>query len=87
MNSAVEQPGNPAAGVLEKFGRETNVDLLVAVLALVERPSGSISPGHGYRADPRKTGRNIFTLQESTGGPCRHDLASRTRDGRNGHTR
>jgi hypothetical protein len=69
MNSAVEQLGNAAAGVLEKFGRETIVDLLVVVSALVERPSGSLSPGHGYRADPRKTGRNMFTLQESMGGP------------------
>jgi hypothetical protein len=69
MNSAVEQLGNAAAGVLEKFGRETKLDLLVVVPSLVERPSGSLSPGHGYRADPRRTGRNMFTLQESIGGP------------------
>ena len=68
MNSAVEQLGNAAAGVFEKFGRETKVDLLVVVPSPVERPSGSLSPGHGYRADPRKTGRNLFTLQESMGG-------------------
>jgi hypothetical protein len=69
MNSAVEQLGNAAAGVFEMFGRETKVDLLVMVPALVERPSGFLSPGNGYRADPLKTGRNKFTLQESMGGP------------------
>ena len=68
MDSAVEQLGNAAAGAFEKFGRETRVDLLVMVPALVERPTGSLSPGHGYRADPLKTGRNKFTLQESMGG-------------------
>jgi hypothetical protein len=68
MDSAVEQLGNAAAGVFEKFGRETRVELLVMVPTLVERPSGSLSPGHGYRVDPLKTGRNKFTLQESMGG-------------------
>jgi hypothetical protein len=69
INSAVEQLGNAAAGVFEKFGRETKVDLLVMVPALVERPSGALSPGHGYRAEPLATGLNKFTLQESMGGP------------------
>jgi hypothetical protein len=69
MNSAVEQLGNAAAGVFEKFGRETKVDLLVMVPALVARPGGFLSPGNGFRADPLKTGRNKFTLQESMGGP------------------
>lgn len=69
MNSAVEQLGNAAAGVFEKFGRETKVDLLVMVPALQERPGGALSPGHGYRATPLKTGRHKFTLQESMGGP------------------
>lgn len=69
MNSAVEQLGNAAAGVFEKFGRETRVDLLVIVPTLVERPSGALSPGHGYRVDPLKTGLNKFALQESMGGP------------------
>jgi hypothetical protein len=68
MNSALEQLGNAAAGVFEKFGREANVDLVVMVRALQERPSGALSPGHGYRVDPLKTGRNKFTLQESMGG-------------------
>jgi hypothetical protein len=69
MNSAVEQLGNAAAGVLEMFGRETKVDLLLMVPALVERPSGRFSPGHGYSVSPLKTGLNKFTLQESMGGP------------------
>lgn len=69
MDSAVEQLGNAAAGIFQKFGRETKVELLVMVPSLVERPSGFLSPGHGYRADPLKTGRNKFTLQESMGGP------------------
>jgi hypothetical protein len=69
MNSAVEQLGNAAAGVFEKFGRETRIDLLVIVPTLVERPSGALSPGHGYRVDPLKTGLNKFALQESMGGP------------------
>lgn len=69
MDSAVEQLGNAAAGVFEKFGRETKVDLLVMVPTLQERPSGALSPGHGYRVDPLKTGRNKFTLKESMGGP------------------
>ncbi|MGH9648319.1 MAG: hypothetical protein ACRD4E_16060 [Bryobacteraceae bacterium] len=69
MNSAVEQLGNAAAGVFEKFGREAKIDLLVMVSALVERPSGALSPGHGYRVDPLKTGLNKFALQESMGGP------------------
>ena len=68
INSAVQQLGNAAAGVFEKFGRETRVDLLVMVPALVERSSGHLSPGHGYRVDPLKTGLNKFTLQESMGG-------------------
>ncbi|MBZ5581534.1 MAG: hypothetical protein LAQ30_04880 [Acidobacteriia bacterium] len=68
MGSAVEQLGNAAAGVFEKFGRETRVDLLVLVPTLVERPSGFLSPGAGYRADPLKTGLNKFTLLESPGG-------------------
>jgi len=69
MDSAVEQLGNAAAGVFEKYGREAKVDLLVMVPAVVEQPPGSLSPGHGYRVDPLKTGRNKFTLQESMGGP------------------
>lgn len=69
MESAVEQLGNAAAGVFEKFGRETKVDLLVMVTSLQERPTGALSPGPGYRVDPLKTGRNKFTLQESMGGP------------------
>lgn len=69
MNSAVEQLGNAAAGVFEKFGRETKVDLLLMVPALVERPAGFLSPGYGYRVDPLQSGRNKFTLQESMGGP------------------
>jgi hypothetical protein len=68
MTSALEQLGNAAAGVFEKFGRETDVRLLVMVPALVERPSGALSPGQGYRAAPLPTGRNKFTLQESMGG-------------------
>ena len=67
--SAVEQLGNAAAGVFEKFGRETKVDLLLMVPSLLERSSGALSPGPGYRVDPLKTGRNKFTLQESMGGP------------------
>jgi hypothetical protein len=70
MDSAVEQLGNAAAGVFEKYGRETKVELLIMVPELVERPSGHLSPGHGYRVDPLKTGLNKFTLQESTGGPA-----------------
>jgi hypothetical protein len=69
IDSAVEQLGNAAAGVLEKFGRETRVDLLLMVPDLQERPSGALSPGHGYRVDPLKAGRNKFVLQESMGGP------------------
>ena len=69
MKSAVEQLGNAAAGAFEKFGRETKVDLLVMVPTLVERPSGHLSPGHGYRVDPLTTGLNKFTLEESMGGP------------------
>jgi hypothetical protein len=69
MDSAVEQLGNAAAGVFEKFGRETKVDLLVMVPALQERPAGNLSPGHGYRAAPLPTGLGKFTLQESMGGP------------------
>lgn len=69
LDSAVEQLGNAAAGVFQMFGREANVKLLVLVPALVERPSGSLSPGPGYRVDPLPTGRNKFTLQESMGGP------------------
>jgi hypothetical protein len=68
MESAVEQLGNAAAGVFEKFGRETKIDLLVMVPGLVERPTGHLSPGPGYRAEPQKTGLNKFTLQESMGG-------------------
>jgi hypothetical protein len=69
VETAVEQLGNAAAGVFEKFGRETSVDLLVLVPTLVERPIGALSPGNGYQADPLKTGLNKFTLQESKGGP------------------
>jgi len=69
MDSAVEQLGNAAAGVFEKFGREIKVDLLVMVPSLQERPTGSLSPGHGYRAEPLKTGFKKLTLQESMGGP------------------
>ena len=69
MNSAVEQLGNAAAGIFEKFGRETSVNLLLMVRALVARPSGSLSPGQGYHVEPLQTGRNKFTLQESMGGP------------------
>jgi hypothetical protein len=67
MDSVVEQVGNAAAGVFQKFGREARIDLLAMVPALVEQPTGSLSPGPGYRADPLKTGRNKFTLQESMG--------------------
>jgi hypothetical protein len=49
LDSAVEQLGNAAAGVFQMFGREANVKLLVLVPVLVERPSGSLSPGPGYR--------------------------------------
>lgn len=69
MDSAVEQLGNAAAGVFEKFGRETKVELLVLVPGLVERPSGHLSPGHGYRVAPLETGLDKFVLQESMGGP------------------
>ncbi|MEO7143753.1 MAG: hypothetical protein ABI165_09660 [Bryobacteraceae bacterium] len=69
MNSAVEQLGNAAAGVFEKFGRETKVELFVMVPALEVRPGGDLSPGGGYRADPLKTGRNKYTLQEWAAGP------------------
>jgi hypothetical protein len=68
MDSAVEQLGNAAAGVFEKFGRETSVGLLVMVPAVQERPAGTLSPGPGYRVDPLRTGRDKFTLQESMGG-------------------
>jgi hypothetical protein len=47
MDSAVEQLGNAAAGVFEKFGRETKVELLIMVPAPQERPAGALSPGHG----------------------------------------
>src|SRR5579863_6366489 len=69
MDSAIEQLGNAAAVVFEKFGRETKVDLLIMVPALQERPAGALSPGHGYRVTPLTTGRGKFTLQESMGGP------------------
>jgi len=69
MDSAVEQLGNAAAGVLAKFGRETTVDLLVMVPGLQERPGGNLSPGQGFRADPLKTGKDKFTLQEWMDGP------------------
>jgi hypothetical protein len=69
MDSAVEQLGNAAAGVFEKYGRETRVDLLLMVPSLQERPSGALSPGHGYRAAPLATGLHKFTLQESMGSP------------------
>ena len=69
MNSAVQQLGNAAAGIFEKFGRETKIELVVMVPALQERPSGALSPGHGYRVTPLKTGLNKFTLHESMGGP------------------
>ena len=69
MDSAVEQLGNAAAGIFEKFGRETKVDLVVMVPALQERPADALSPGPGYRAVPLETGRHKFTLQESKGGP------------------
>ena len=68
MDSAVEQLGNAAAGIFEKFGRETKVELLVMVPALQERPTGALSPGPGYRTAPLKIGRDKFTLQESMGG-------------------
>jgi hypothetical protein len=68
MDSAVVQLGNAAAGVYEKFGIATTITLLVLVPRLVERPHGSLSPGHGYRAEPLKTGRDKFNLQESMGG-------------------
>lgn len=66
MGSALEQLGNAAAGVFERFGRETKVDLLLIVPELQERPGGFLSPGPGYRAGPRKTGLRKFILQEST---------------------
>jgi hypothetical protein len=69
MDSAVEQLGNAAAGVFQKYGREAKVELLVMVPGLVERPTGHLSPGHGYRVEPLKTGLSKFTLQESMGGP------------------
>jgi hypothetical protein len=69
MDSAVEQLGNAAAGVFERFGRETKVDLLVMVPAVQERPTGALSPGHGYHVAPLKTGRDKFTLVEAMGGP------------------
>jgi hypothetical protein len=69
MNSAVEQLGNAAAGVFQRFGRETRIDLLVLVPALQQRPGGAFSPGHGFRAEPLKTGLNKFALQEWMEGP------------------
>jgi hypothetical protein len=60
----MEQLGNAAAGVFAKFGRETKVDLLMLVPALVEKPAGSLSPGGGFRAQPLAAGRNKFLLQE-----------------------
>jgi hypothetical protein len=68
MDSAVEQLGNAAAGIYNRFGREANVNLLVLAPSLTMRPSGFLSPGPGYRADPLTTGLNKFTLQESMGG-------------------
>ena len=66
MNSAVEQLGNAAAGVFEKFGRETKIELLLVVSSFEERPSGALSPGPGYRVEPLRTGRDKFSLHEST---------------------
>jgi hypothetical protein len=82
MNSAMEQLGNAAAGVFERFGQETHIELLLRVPALQERPGGGLSPGPGYRAKPLKTGLQKYTLQESMGG--HHFELSRRSPTRNG---
>ena len=66
MDSAVEQLGNAAAGIYEKFGREAKVDLLVMAPSMTLQ-RGFLSPGPGYAAVPLNTGLNKFNLQEAKG--------------------